>query len=166
METRELKLVSRVKFPLPGFMLKKGYKRLIREVGEVVNNTAVEREIESGILKAKTFNKAFVLYPALCDIVSITWDAEHLQKIEEITGMKLTKLKDREILFNETKRLQDKYKELIHSEPKEGGVSFSQIVISTELILDMQIDRNIRLYEFGYYLKAASEKLKQLEKAK
>ena len=58
---------------------------------------------------------------------------------------------------------QDKYKELIKTEKSEG-VAFAQIVVSTEIILEMNIDRNIKLYEFQYYMKAATEKIKQIER--
>jgi hypothetical protein len=95
--------------------------------------------------------------------VSISWDKKHLELIKEITGLELKKLEDRESLISEMKRLQDKYKELIKTEKSEG-VAFAQIVVSTEIILEMNIDRNIKLYEFQYYMKAATEKIKQIER--
>ena len=95
--------------------------------------------------------------------MSISWEKKHLELIKEITGLELKKLEDREALISEMKRLQDKYKELIKTEKSEG-VAFAQIVVSTEIILEMNIDRNIKLYEFQYYMKAATEKIKQIER--
>lgn len=163
MDTADIRLVNRTKLPLPGFMLRKAYFKLLHEVSESINKTGIEQELQGGILRAKTFNKAYNLYPALVTLVGITWDKQHLDTIKELTGLELKKLEDREFLINEMKRLQDKYKELIKTERSEG-VSFAQIIVSTEIILEMSISRDIKLYEFQYYMKAASEKIKQLEK--
>jgi hypothetical protein len=163
MDSRNLNLVKRFNMLVPKFMLEKPFRRLMKEVGETLNQSALQREIESGILKTKLFNKAFNLYPALCNIVSITWDQQHLDKVEEITGMKMLKLEDRQGLIDETKRLQDKYRELSVEHAKEG-VSFASVIISTEIVLGMNISREIKLFEFQHYMKAASDKIKQLEK--
>lgn len=162
MDSRDLNLVKRFNIPLPKFMLKKAFNRLMKDVSETLNKTALEKEIESGIIKTKLFNKAFNLYPAIITLLTICWDKEHLDKIEEITGYRLTKLEDREILINETKRLQDKYKELSVQQRSEG-VSFVEVIVSTELILEMTLPRETKLYEFQYYMKKANDKIKQLE---
>jgi hypothetical protein len=164
MDSQNINLVKRVNIPVFKFMLAKAYNRLMVEIGETLNKSELHREIESGILKVKLYNKAFNLYPALIELCSLTWDQSHLDKIEEITGYKLQKLEDRKILIEEARRLQDKYKELLVEEKKEG-VSFAQVIISVEIVLGMNIDRNIKLYEFEYYMKAASEKIRQLEEA-
>ena len=163
MDSGNMKLVKNTRLPLPVFMLRRAYARLLQEVAESINRTGLEQEIQSRIIRAKTFNKAYNLYPTLVNLISVTWDKKHLDLIKEITGLELKKLEDREYLIAEMKRLQDKYKELVKSERSEG-VSFAQIIVSTEILLEMSIDRNIKLYEFEYYMKAANEKLKQIEK--
>lgn len=162
LDNKDINLVKRWNIPLPKKIIRKAYDRLLLEVGETLNKTAFEKEIESGVLKIKMFNKAFNLYPAMVDLCSITWDKEHLDKIKEITGIELKRIEDRQALINETKRLQDKYKELNVSQPSEG-VSFAQVIISTEIVLDFSISRDIKLFEFQYYMKAASDKIKQME---
>lgn len=162
LDAKDQSKVKRLNIPLPKKMVKKAYEKLLIEVNETLNKTALERELESGVLRVKLYNKAFNLYPALVTLVSLTWDQEHRDKIKEITGIELVKLEDRESLINETKRLQDKYKELIVKK-SDDGVSFSQVIISTEIVLDFSISRNIKLFEFQYYMKAASDKIKQLE---
>lgn len=163
MDSGNYRLASRTKIPIPRFWLKKAYLKLMQEVAESINKTGLQQEVEGGVIRAKLFNKAYNLYPALVNLVSISWDKKHLELIKEITGLELKKLEDRESLISEMKRLQDKYKELIKTEKSEG-VAFAQIVVSTEIILEMNIDRNIKLYEFQYYMKAATEKIKQIER--
>lgn len=163
MDSKDLNLTKRINIPLPEYFLKKAYDRLMREVAETLNKSALEKEIETGVLKTKLFNKAFTLYPALVELVHITWDKKHLDLIEELTGYKLTKLEDRETLIQETKRLQEKYREL-QVEQKQEGVSFAQVIISTEIVLGMNLSRDIKLFEFQYYMKAASDKIKQYDK--
>jgi hypothetical protein len=133
------------------------------EVNETLNKSALEKEIETGIFKTKLFNKAFNLYPALVDLSSITWDKKHLDLIYEITGYRLEKLDDREILVSETKRLQDKFREIRPVKEREG-VSFFEVIISVESILNRNIDRSIKLFEFQGYMKQASDKIKLMEK--
>jgi len=142
----------------------KAFARLSTEIAETLNRSALEQEIQSGVLRAKIYNKAFNLYPALVNIVSLTWDEKHIKMIEELTGLKLTKLEDREGLVNEMRRLQDKYKEMEKENTSDGSVSFSQVIVSTEIVLELSISRKTTLSEFQYYMKAASEKLKQMEK--
>jgi hypothetical protein len=163
MDSRDLKLVRRVKIPLPKYLLKKAFARLMHEVNETLNKSALEKEIETGIFKTKLFNKAFNLYPALVDLAGITWDKKHLDLIFEITGYRLEKLEDREILISEMKRLQDKYREIRPIESREG-VSFYEVIISVESILGRNIDRSIKLFEFQAYMKQASDKVKLMEK--
>jgi len=164
LDSQKYSLIKRVNIPLPKFILIKAYNKLMIEVNETLNKSSFEREIETGILRLKLYNKAFNLYPALIDICHITWDEVHLNKIEEITGIKLTTLKDREMLIAETERLQAKYRELIKQEHKEGGISFAELIISTEIILEMNISRDILLYEFEHYMKRATEKIQAMER--
>ena len=163
-DTRELRLVKRFPIWVPRVLLLKAYARLTTEVAETLNRSALEQEIQSGVLRAKVYNKAFNLYPALVNLVSLTWDEKHLAMIEELTGLKLKKLEDRKALNVEMRRLQDKYKELAKEERSDGEVSFSQVIVSTEIVLELSISRETTLSEFQYYMKAASEKLKQYEK--
>jgi len=163
-DSHDFNLVKRWKIYLPTFLLMKAYNRLMTQVSETLNKSALHEEIKNGLLKTKLFNKAYTLYPALCMLVSVTWDKKHLDMIKEITGFELKKLGDRETLIAETKRLQDKYKEYLITENSNDNVSFAHIIISTEIVLEMNISRDIKLYEFEYYLKAASDKIKQLEK--
>jgi len=157
-----MNLVKRFNIPMPKSLIKKAYQSLMKEVAESLNKSALEKEIESTIFRTKLYNKAFNLYPALINLVQITWDQKHLDMIEEITGYKLTKIEDREVLLNETKRLQDKFREL-SVKTKEEGVSFAQVIIATEIVLEFNISRDIKLFEFQYYMKSASEKIKQME---
>jgi hypothetical protein len=163
MDSRDLKLVRRVKIPVPKHFLQKAFAKLMREVNETLNKSALEKEIETGIFKTKLFNKAFNLYPALVDLVGITWDQKHLDIIQEITGYRLEKLEDREILISEMKRLQDKYREILPVKDREG-VSFFEVIISVESILGRNIDRSIKLFEFQGYMKQASDKVRLMEK--
>jgi hypothetical protein len=163
MDSRDLNLVKRFKIPIPKILLQKAFNRLLKEVAETLNKSALEKEIESGILRTKLYNKAFNLYPALVQIVSLSWDQKHLDMIKEITGFELTKLEDRKVLIEETQRLQSKYREFIVEKPSEG-VSFTQVIVSVEIVLNMAISREIKLFEFQYYMKSASDKIKQLEK--
>lgn len=165
-DNHDAKLVKRVRFWLPGFMIARAYEALMLEIAETLNRSALEQEIASGAIRVKLYNKAFTLYPALVNLVSITWDKKHLDQIEEITGLKLQKLEDREFLIKETRRLQDKYKELQKTETKGEGLAFAHIVASTEVILGMNIDTNKTLEEFQYYMKIASDKVKQAEMAR
>ena len=135
----------------------------MKEVNETLNKTALEKEIESGMFKVKLYNKAFTLYPSLVNITFMAWDQKHLDTIELLTGYKLEKLEDREVLIEEMKRLQSKYREITVEEKKEG-VSFYTVIIATEEVLGRSIDRGIKLFEFQGYMKQASEKIKQLEK--
>jgi len=163
LDSQNYALIKRIRIPLPERMIMKAYNKLMDEVNEALNKTALEREIETGILRLKLYNKAFVLYPALLKTAKLTWDAEHLKIIEEITGYKLEKLEDREILIAEIDRLQAKYRELVSEKKSEGGVSFSELIISTEIILDREISRDILLYEFANYTHKATEKLQAME---
>ena len=147
MDSHDLKLVRRVKIYIPKYFLKRAFKRLILEVNETLNKSALEKEIESGVVKIKLFNKAFNLYPALVELTGITWDQKHLDLIEEITGYKLQSIEDREILISETLRLQDKYREISVNHTPEG-ISFYQVIVAVEDILGRAIDRNIKLFEF------------------
>lgn len=165
-DNHEIGLVKRVKFWLPRHLIVRAYENLMLEIAETLNKSALEQEIASGAIRVKLYNKAYNLYPALVDLVSITWDKEHLDKIEEITGLKLRKLEDRAFLVSEMKRLQDKYKELAKTEKTDEGVPFAQIVASTEVILGMNISTEKTLQEFQYYMKIASDKIKQAEKAR
>lgn len=162
LDNKDINLVKRWNIPMPKKLIQRAYEKLIVEVGETLNKSALEKEIESGVLKIKMYNKAYNLYPAMVDLCSISWDAKHRELIKEITGIELVKLEDREALIAETKRLQDKYKELSKAQPVEG-VSFAHIIISTEVVLDFSISRDIKLFEFQYYMKAASDKIKQME---
>jgi hypothetical protein len=163
MDSKDLNLIKRFNIPIPKRFLQKAFNRLMKEVAETLNKSALEKEIESGLFRTKLYNKAFNLYPALVQIVSMTWDQKHLDMIKEITGFALEKLDDRKILVEETQRLQAKYRELIVQKPGEG-VSFAQVIISTEIVLGYNISRDIKLFEFQYYMKSASDKIKQLEK--
>lgn len=165
LDSHDLALVKRVRVWLPRYLLARAFNRLMTELAETLNKSALEKEIESGILKTKIYNKAYNLYPALVDIVSISWDAKYREKVKDLTGIELNRLEDRDVLIQETKRLQDKYKELAVEQNKGDGVSFAQVIISTEIVLDLSISRDTLLYEFQYYMNAASEKLRQLEKA-
>jgi hypothetical protein len=166
MDSKDLSLVIRYKFFhwfITKKMLSKAYSKLINEVNEVLNKTALQEEIESGIFRVKLYNKAFNLYPSLVNLTKITWDRKHLDLIEEITGFKLEKIEDRKIIIDETERLQSKYRELLN-EKRTEGISFYEIIISVESIIGHNIDRSIKLFEFLGYMKQASEKIKLLEK--
>jgi hypothetical protein len=143
----------------------KAFNKLINEVNEVLNKSALQKEIELGIFKIKLYNKAFNLYPSLVNLTKITWDKKHMDLIEEITGYRLEKLEDRKIIIDETERLQGKFREFLN-EKKPEGVSFYEIIISVESILGHNIDRAIKLFEFQGYIKQASEKIKIWEKNK
>jgi len=164
MDSQDIALVKRFPLWLPRIVLARAFQRLMLEVAGTLNKSALEQEIEGGVIKTKLYNKAYNLYPALVDIVFITWDDKHLEQIKEITGISLHKLEDREALIREMRRLQDKYKELTVEQEKGDGVSFAEVIISTEIVLDLSISRNTLLYEFEYYMKAASEKVRQLQK--
>jgi len=164
LDSQNINLVKRINIPMPKFLLSRAYSNLIVQVNETLNRTALNKEIETGILRTKLYNKAFNLYPALVDLCSITWDDKHLKKIEEITGLVLKKIEDRKFLIDETVRLQDKYRELLVEEKKEG-ISFIQVIINVEIILDFKLDRNLKLYEFEYYMKMASDKIREIETA-
>lgn len=166
MDSRDLALVKRYRIWLPKFMLVHPFERLMYEVAETLNKSALDQEVMNGVVKAKLYNKAFNLYPILLDIVSLTWDEKHLNMVYELTGIKLERLEDRAALEVEMKRLQDKYKELIAPTGEGEGMSFAQVIVSTEIVLELNISRDTTLYEFQYYMKAAAEKLKQLEKVK
>ena len=163
MDSQNINLVKRWNMPMPKCLVRKYFKKLMTEVKESLNKTALKNEIEKGIIKARLYNRAFNLYPALVNICSISWNKEQLDRIEEITGIKLVKLDDRDVLVNETKRLQDKYSELSVEDKKENGVSFEKIIISTEILLDLNISRDTKLYAFQHYMEAASDKIKQAE---
>lgn len=166
MDSRDLALVKRYRIWIPKFMLVHPFERLMYEVAETLNKSALDQEVMNGVVKAKLYNKAFNLYPILLDIVSLTWDEKHLNMVYELTGIKLERLEDRAALEVEMKRLQDKYKELIAPTGEGEGMSFAQVIVSTEIVLELNISRDTTLYEFQYYMKAAAEKLKQLEKVK
>lgn len=165
MDSHDYNLIRRIRIPIPKKLLKRAFWRLMKEVHETLNHSELEKEIESWILKTRLFNRAFNLYPAIVDIVSITWDKEHLNMIEELTGCRLTTLADREMLIVEMKRLQDKYSELMSVPVNEKeGVSFSKVIVSTEIVLNIAIPRTIKLFEFQYYMEQASDKIRQLQK--
>lgn len=164
LDSQNINLVKRFNIPLPKFITVRAFNKFLREVKETLNKSAIEKDIEKSLIKTKLYNKAFNLYPALVDLCSIGWSKEILEKIKDITGIELKRLEDRKLLIEETKRLQDKYREYLIEDKPEGGVSFSQIIISIEIILEMNIPRDLKLFEFEYYMKAASEKIKQLEK--
>jgi len=166
LDSQQKSLVKRINIPLPKRVMIKAYDKLLTEVNTTLNRSSFEQEVETGILRLKLYNKAFNLYPALVDLCHITWDSEHLKKIEEITGIKLSTLEDRKILIAETERLQAKYRELIKQNHKEGGISFAELIISTEIILELNIPRDILLYEFEHYMKRATDKLHALENLK
>jgi hypothetical protein len=166
MDNRDLRLVKRYRVWLPKFMLARAFERLMYEVAETLNKSALDQEIIGGVMRAKLYNKAFNLYPILLDIVSLTWDRKHLDMVYELTGIKMEKIEDRTALESEMKRLQDKYKELLIPQKDGEGMSFAQVIISTEIVLELNISRDTTLYEFQYYMKAATEKLRQLEKTK
>jgi hypothetical protein len=155
-------LVKRWNIPLPKFMVIKAFNKLMYELAEVMNKTAIKQELETGVMRVKLYNKAFTLYPALIDLVTLKWDEETLRRVEDLTGYKLNNLDDLKVLVNETKRLQDKYKEYSVEAKKEGEMSFVQVIISVEIVLERTISRDTKLYEFEHYLKAANEKIKQL----
>lgn len=163
LESQDYKLIKRKNIPVPKKVLIRAYNRLIKEFNEVVNKSSINRAVESGILRLSIYNKAYNLYPLLILICQTTWDEKHLKMVEDITGYKLEKLEDREMLVNEMNRLKDKYHELLVEEKKEG-VSFVQVIISTEMILEEPISREIKLFEFEHYMKSASDKVAQLEK--
>jgi hypothetical protein len=164
LDSQNINLVKRINIPLPKFFVVRAYNKFLHEVKETLNKSAIEKDIERTLIKTKLYNKAFNLYPALVDLCSIGWTKEILERIKDITGIELKRLEDRKFLIAETERLQAKYREYLITEKPEGGVSFSQIIISIEIILEMNIPRDIKLFEFEYYIKSASEKIKQLEK--
>jgi len=71
LDSQNINLVKRINIPMPKFLLSRAYSNLIVQVNETLNRTALNKEIETGILRTKLYNKAFNLYPALVEIKSL-----------------------------------------------------------------------------------------------
>lgn len=164
--------------PVKWFNVQDIIKRISESVSSEANKMVI-RELD----KIYTYNKILKLqacYSGIYNIIVLKARndsygvtrrrssnlTEYLNRVENITGIKITDLKGLDKLQNEITRLKDKYVERFKEKKQQKEVPFMQYALSVFAFMEMDYNPNMKLSEFSELITVANKKIKQLDKLK
>jgi hypothetical protein len=165
-ERNDLSILKLSKF-IPWFLVRKYYAAFILEFTDMFNPKEVSELIDQDMIRFKIANRVtLVLYPLYIGLMLS--NAEGFKKIyKDMFGRPYNGIEDLKVIVNEIDRLKGKIKEMGTPEQMtqgRGKVSFEEVIIYVEAILDRGMDRNMKLYQFKFQYDLAIKRAKELEK--
>jgi hypothetical protein len=152
-----------------GWLHKKGvedaYDLLMAEFAEIVSKNEISKLIKDQVLQINLYNKISNLLPSLYWCLYIKPEEKHLTYFKDCYGVECNGEKELQMILDDIHRLTAKYKELFGEDKKEQEnnekFSFSKLVVGIEMVLDISLNRGIKLYELEHYYHLAVERSKK-----
>lgn len=152
---------------VPPWVLRRAMDRFAFDLSEMFNTQQIEGLLSSDIMRLKIANRANVLLPALYYGLLLTGDDRFIEMFRQMYGRDPKSVTDLDVIIKEIKRLGGKLRELdslIKDDPGGRRHSFEEIITTVEAILERNIDRSMRLYQFKYQFDLSVKRAKELEK--
>lgn len=165
LEKRNPRLALRFYLPLPKRIMYKMMAKTLQSIVSCINEKEMLNSYLTDMAKIKLYNRAYTLYPALYYRLLGRPDEQTYTMVRQITGLNIHKKDDIVKLKNEIKRLRDKVREFIPDDyVKRADISLERVVASTESLLGIHIDRDLKMYQFKELYNISVEKAKMYEK--
>lgn len=165
-ETGKLSILKRSKY-VPSFILKRGFEKFSVEFAEMFNREQVNQLIEDDIIKLKIINEVNNILMPLYMGLLISENPGFRKVYEAKFGRPYQKTEDLKIIIMEIDRLKHKITEFSHPEKKVKDAKklfFEEVITYVETLMERNIDREMKLYQFKFQYDLAVKRAAEMEK--
>lgn len=150
---------------LPGYFIRLFYSGFLLRFTEMFNQDELDQRFEDEMLRVKIYNRVNNLLPSLYMGLVLDMDDRFKEIYKELFHMDYegeVSLKRIATMINKLTTINSEIEQSQVNKVNKKGIPLSKMIAMVEIILDLPIDRKMKLYHFKYQYNIALEKIAKM----